>query len=70
MSSSTFLLILILLAAGATLYILVKGVIGMAQGKDITGQRSQDLMRKRVMFQAVAIILVILFLLVAKGSGS
>lgn len=67
---STFLLILILLAAGATLYILVKGVIGMAQGKDITGQRSQDLMRKRVMFQAVAIILVILFLLVAKGSGS
>lgn len=67
---STFLLILILLAAGATLYILVKGVIGMAQGKDITGRRSQDLMRKRVMFQAVAIILVILFLLVAQGSGS
>ena len=67
---STFLLILILLAAGATLYVLVKGVIGMAQGKDITGERSQELMRKRVMFQAVAIILVILFLLVAQGSGS
>lgn len=67
---STFLLILVLIAAGATLYVLVKGVIGMAQGKDITGQRSQALMRKRVMFQAVAIILVILFLLVAQGSGS
>ena len=66
----TFLLILILLAAGATLYLLVKGVIGMAQGKDITGQRSQDRMRKRGMFQAVATILVILFLLVAQGSGS
>ena len=66
---STFLLILIVLAAGATLYILVKGVIGMAQGKDLTGARSQDLMRKRVMFQAVAIILVILFLLIAQGSG-
>ena len=26
---------------GATLFVLVKGVIGMAQGKDITGQRSQ-----------------------------
>ncbi len=66
---STFLAILIVLAAGATLFILAKGVIGMAQGKDITGQRSQDLMRKRVMFQALAIILVILFLLVASGKS-
>ena len=66
----TLLIIFIVLAAGATLFVLVKGVIGMAQGRDVTGQRSQDLMRKRVMFQAVAIILVILFLLVAQGSGS
>ncbi len=65
----TFLLILIVLAAGATLFILAKGVIGMASGKDITGQRSQDLMRKRVMFQAIAIALVILFLLVASGKS-
>ena len=66
---STFLLILIFVAAAATLFVLVQGVIGMAQGKDITGQRSQQLMRKRVMFQAVAIILVILFLLVASGKS-
>jgi hypothetical protein len=66
----TFLLILIVLAAGATLYVLAKGVIGMAQGKDLTGMRSQELMRKRVLFQAIAIVLIILFLLVAKGSGS
>jgi hypothetical protein len=66
---STFLAILIVLAAGATLFILAKGVIGMASGKDITGQRSQDLMRKRVLFQAVAIVLVILFLLVVGGKG-
>jgi hypothetical protein len=65
-----FLLILIVLAAGATLYVLAKGVIGMAQGKDLTGMRSQELMRKRVLFQAIAIVLIILFLLVAKGSGS
>ena len=65
----TFLLILIVLAAGATLFILAKGVIGMAQGKDISGQRSQDLMRKRVMFQAIAIVLVLLFLLVASGKS-
>jgi hypothetical protein len=66
----TFLFILIILAAAATLYVLVKGVIGMAQGKDVTGVRSQGLMRQRVMLQAVAIIFVILFILVARGSGS
>lgn len=67
---STVLIILIVLAAGATLFILAKGVIGMAQGKDLTGARSQELMRKRVMFQAIAIVLVILFLLVASnGKG-
>jgi preprotein translocase subunit SecG len=66
---STFLAILIVLAAGATLFILAKGVIGMASGKDITGARSQDLMRKRVFFQAIAIVLVVLFLLVASGKS-
>ena len=66
----TFLMILIVAAALATLYVLVKGVIGMAQGKDVTGVRSQALMRKRVMFQAVAIILIVLFIMVARGSGS
>ena len=66
---SIFLLILIFVAAAATLYVLVQGVVGMASGKDITGQRSQQLMRKRVMFQAVAIILVIVFLLVASGES-
>jgi hypothetical protein len=65
----TLLIILIVLAAGATLFVLVKGVIGMAQGKDVTGQRSQDLMRKRVLFQAVAIILVVLLLMLASGGS-
>ena len=48
---------------------LVKGVIGMAQQKDITGQRSQALMQKRILFQAIAIIIAILLLLVMR-SGS
>ena len=64
----TLLIILIVAAALATLFVLVKGVIGMAQGKDVTGQRSQELMRKRVMFQGVAILLVVL-LLAAFGAG-
>jgi hypothetical protein len=58
---------LIVLAAGATLFVLVKGVIGMAQGKDLTGQRSQDLMRKRILFQAIAIGLAVLLLLIASN---
>ena len=65
----TFLLILVVVAALATLYVLVRGVINMAQGRDITGERSQALMRKRVMLQAVAIVFVVLFLLVAKSAG-
>lgn len=60
---TTFLIILIVLGACATLFVLVKGVIGMAQGKDLTGRRSQELMRKRVMFQAITILLAVLFLL-------
>lgn len=57
------LAILVVIAAGATLFVLVKGVIGMAQGKDVSGVRSQELMRKRVMFQAIAIIFAVLLLL-------
>lgn len=59
---------LLVLAAGATLFVLVRGVVNMAQGKDLTGQRSQELMRKRIMFQAIAIGIAVLLLLVA-GSG-
>ena len=65
----TILIILVVLAALTTLFILIRGVIGMAQGKDVTGARSQELMRKRVMFQAVTIILVVLLLLLAGGGN-
>ena len=60
---STVLVILVVIFAGATLYVLVKGVIGMAQQKDVTGRRSQELMRKRVMFQAITILIAVLLLL-------
>ena len=61
----TLLIILLVVAAGATLFVLARGVIGMAQQKDLTGQRSQELMRKRVMFQAIAILIAVLLLLMA-----
>jgi hypothetical protein len=63
------LLILLLLAMAATAYVLVRGVIAMASGKDVTGEQQQGYMRKRVLFQAIAIVLVILILVVAGKSG-
>ena len=60
---------LLVLAAGATLFVLIKGVINMAQQKDITGQRSQALMQKRILFQAIAIIIAILLLLVMRSGN-
>jgi len=63
------LVLLLVAAAGATLFVLVKGVIGMAQQKDITGQRSQALMQKRILFQAIAIIIAVLLLLVLRSGN-
>jgi hypothetical protein len=64
------LTILLLVAMGATAYVLVRGVMAMASGKDISGERQQSYMRKRVLFQAVAIVIVILLLVVAGASRS
>jgi len=63
------LLILLLLAMAAVVYVLVRGVIAMASGKDVSGEQSQMWMRRRVLFQAVAIVIVILILAVA-GAAS
>jgi hypothetical protein len=64
---NTFLFILVLAAMGAVLYVLVRGVIAMANGKDVTGEVQQGYMQKRVLFQAVAIVIVILILAMAGG---
>jgi hypothetical protein len=37
----------------------------MASGKDVTGEQSQTWMRRRVLFQAVAIVIVVLILFLA-----
>ncbi len=62
---NTLLVILLVLAMGATVYVLVRGVIAMASGKDVTGEQQQKWMRKRVMFQALAIIIVVAILALA-----
>jgi uncharacterized membrane protein len=64
---NAILLILLLVAMAAVLYVLVRGVIAMANGKDVTGEVQQDYMQKRVIYQGIAIVIVILIL--ALGSG-
>jgi hypothetical protein len=59
------LIILLVAAMGATAYVLVRGVMAMASGKDATGRQQQDWMRKRVLFQGVAILIVALILVLA-----
>lgn len=63
------LLILLMLAMAGVVYVLVRGVIAMASGKDMSGEQSQMWMRRRVLFQAVAIVIVILILMVASASN-
>jgi NADH:ubiquinone oxidoreductase subunit 6 (subunit J) len=62
-------MVLLLLVMAGVVYVLVRGVIAMASGKDMTGEQSQLWMRRRVLFQAVAIVIVILILVVA-GSAN
>jgi hypothetical protein len=64
------LLVLLLLAMAGVLYVLVRGVIAMASGKDVTGEQSQMWMRRRVLFQGVAILIVILILALAGTASS
>ena len=65
---NTLLIILLVLAMAATAYVLVRGVMAMASGKDLSGEQQQNYMRKRVLFQGVAIMIVALILLVAGTS--
>ncbi len=67
MGSMTWPLILAVIAmAIATAYVLVRGVLAMASGKDVTGQAQQGWMRKRVLYQAIAVFLVMLLVLLAR----
>ena len=64
---NTLLIIALVAAMAATAYVLVRGVIAMANGKDASGAVQQKYMQKRVMYQGVAIIIVALILLLAGG---
>ena len=65
---STLLIIALVAAMGATAYVLVRGVIAMASGNDLSGERQQNYMQKRVLFQGIAIAIVVIILLAAGGA--
>lgn len=67
---NTLLIILLIAAMAATAYVLVRGVMAMASGKDTTGEQQQNWMRKRVLFQGVAIMIVALILILAGASNN
>ena len=67
---NTLLIIALVAAMAATAYVLVRGVIAMANGKDTNGAVQQKYMQKRVMYQAIAIVIVALILLLAGGGRS
>ncbi|HWJ37960.1 MAG TPA: HIG1 domain-containing protein [Sphingomicrobium sp.] len=66
---TAILMVLLFVVMAGVVYVLVRGVIAMASGKDMTGEQSQMWMRRRVLFQAVAIVIVILILVIA-GSAN
>ena len=64
---NTILIIALVVAMGATAYVLVRGVIAMANGKDSSGEVQQKYMQKRVLYQGIAIVVVVLILALASG---
>jgi len=77
MSGNTFFFILILAAMIATVVALVRGIIAFLRtseadlkggGVSQSGLKQNKAMRMRIAFQAIAVILVILMLMMSRGS--
>lgn len=57
---NAFLVIMMIVAALATLGVLARGIIIMARGKDVSGQQSNKMMTYRVGLQALAIFFILM----------
>jgi len=64
---STLLIIVLVIAMGATAYVLVRGVMAMASGKVGNQEQQQQWMRKRVLYQAIAVFIAVAVLMLASG---
>jgi len=61
------LTILLLVAIGLTVGVLLLGIVSMARGGEFNRRNANRLMRYRVAFQGLAVLIVILLLYVFKG---
>ncbi len=64
---TTPLIIVLVIFMGLTAYVLVRGVIAMASGKVGHQEKQQEWMRKRVLYQGIAIAIAAVILLIAGG---
>ena len=64
---NTLLIIVLVVAMAFTGYALVRGVMAMASGKAGNGEAQQQWMRKRVLYQGIAIMVAALILVLAGG---
>jgi hypothetical protein len=67
MNVTPIFIVLLVVAVILTATMLVRGVITMARGKDITGVQSNKLMSYRVAFQGAAILIVVILVLLARS---
>jgi NADH:ubiquinone oxidoreductase subunit 6 (subunit J) len=65
---NALLIILLVIVMAGVVYVLARGVIGMASGKDLTGEQSQKWMRRRVLLQGLAIVILFLIFYLASAS--
>ncbi len=64
-----FIITFIVLGALATAFVLVRGILTMASGKDVGGRKSNQLMFLRVGLQAVTVLFIIILLLTTQKGG-
>ena len=67
---NTLLIIALVGIMAAVVYFLVRGVVAMANGKDASGEIQQKYMQKRVLFQGIAIVILVVILALAGGGRS
>lgn len=64
---SSMLTVLLFVAMGITLVVLFTGLISMARGGEFNRKNSNRLMRLRVLFQGIAVLIFVLLAFVFKG---
>lgn len=65
----SFFSVALFVALAATLVVLLTGVVGMAAGGEFNRKHGNRLMRLRVLLQAVAVGLILLFFLFGQRGG-